>query len=176
MTQGPTAEGQILMLDVLGRARRVTLPLAGTFQAFNALAALGLAVATGISPEAALEALVDSLRRRDELSKGMGKTVAALQDEPPNADRRPGLNAKLAELQRGMSDAQNNIVLPIFGNFRAIRSARKSRMSGCVITFRLKMSENSLAHCFSEQFPRLKLPLGISCSTIRVNKRLGRSK
>jgi UDP-N-acetylmuramoyl-L-alanyl-D-glutamate--2,6-diaminopimelate ligase len=45
------------MLDVLGRARRVTLPLAGTFQAFNALAALGLAVATGISPEAALEAL-----------------------------------------------------------------------------------------------------------------------
>ncbi len=57
MTQEPAAEGQILMLDVLGRARRVTLPLAGTFQAFNALAALGLAVATGISPEAALEAL-----------------------------------------------------------------------------------------------------------------------
>lgn len=57
MTQEPVAEGQILMLDVLGRARRIDLPLAGTFQAFNVLAALGLAIATGMSPEAALEAL-----------------------------------------------------------------------------------------------------------------------
>ena len=57
MTQEPTAEGQILMLDVLGRARRVAVPLAGTFQAFNVLAALGLTIATGLAPEAALEAL-----------------------------------------------------------------------------------------------------------------------
>jgi UDP-N-acetylmuramoyl-L-alanyl-D-glutamate--2,6-diaminopimelate ligase len=59
MTQDPTAEGQILMLDVLGRARRVELPLAGTFQAFNVLGAVGLAIATGLAPEAALEALPD---------------------------------------------------------------------------------------------------------------------
>ncbi len=57
MTQEPTAEGQILMLDVLGRARRVAVPLVGTFQAFNVLAALGLTIATGLAPEAALEAL-----------------------------------------------------------------------------------------------------------------------
>ena len=57
MTQEPTAEGQFLMLDVLGRARRVALPLAGTFQAFNVLAALGLTIATGLAPEAGLEAL-----------------------------------------------------------------------------------------------------------------------
>ena len=57
MTREPTAEGQMLMLDVLGRGRRVALPLAGTFQAFNVLAALGLTIATGLTPEAALEAL-----------------------------------------------------------------------------------------------------------------------
>ncbi len=57
MTQEPTADGQVLMLDVLGRARRITLPLVGTFQAYNVLAALGLTIATGLTPEAALEAL-----------------------------------------------------------------------------------------------------------------------
>ncbi len=57
MTQEPTADGQTLMLDVLGRARRVALPLVGTFQAYNVLAALGLTIATGLTPEAALEAL-----------------------------------------------------------------------------------------------------------------------
>ena len=57
MTQEPTADGQFLMLDVLGRARRVALPLVGTFQAYNVLAALGLTIATGLTPEAALEAL-----------------------------------------------------------------------------------------------------------------------
>jgi len=57
MTQEPTADGQVLMLDVLGRARRVALPLVGTFQAYNVLAALGLTIATGLTPEAALEAL-----------------------------------------------------------------------------------------------------------------------
>jgi UDP-N-acetylmuramoyl-L-alanyl-D-glutamate--2,6-diaminopimelate ligase len=57
MTQDPTPDGQLLMLDLLGRAHRVELPLVGTFQAPNVLAALGLAVTTGISPEAAIEAL-----------------------------------------------------------------------------------------------------------------------
>ena len=57
MTQEPTPEGQILMLDLLGRAHRVELPLVGTFQAANVLAALGLAVATGLTPEAVVEAL-----------------------------------------------------------------------------------------------------------------------
>jgi UDP-N-acetylmuramoyl-L-alanyl-D-glutamate--2,6-diaminopimelate ligase len=57
MTQEPTPNGQILMLDLLGRAHRMELPLVGTFQAPNVLAALGLAVATGLSPEAGIEAL-----------------------------------------------------------------------------------------------------------------------
>lgn len=43
----PRDEGQELMLSVLGRRYEVALPLSGDFQASNALAALGLVVATG---------------------------------------------------------------------------------------------------------------------------------
>lgn len=49
----PVAEGQILTLTVLGQTSQVTLPLAGTFQAWNALAALGLVIASGGEPQAA---------------------------------------------------------------------------------------------------------------------------
>ncbi len=56
MTQEPTAEGQRLRIDLLGRPATLELPLAGTFQATNVLAALGLALATGVAPEVAIEA------------------------------------------------------------------------------------------------------------------------
>ncbi|GGF17481.1 UDP-N-acetylmuramoyl-L-alanyl-D-glutamate--2,6-diaminopimelate ligase [Aliidongia dinghuensis] len=49
--------GQRLELEVLGRRRTVELPLVGTFQAMNALAALGLAIATGVEPDRAIDAL-----------------------------------------------------------------------------------------------------------------------
>ena len=55
--QEPTEHGQRLMLDVFGRAGAVDLPLAGTFQAANVLAALGLVVATGAEPRPALATL-----------------------------------------------------------------------------------------------------------------------
>jgi UDP-N-acetylmuramoyl-L-alanyl-D-glutamate--2,6-diaminopimelate ligase len=43
----PTALGQHLVIEVLGTRHEVELPLVGGFQASNALAALGLVVATG---------------------------------------------------------------------------------------------------------------------------------
>ncbi len=43
----PTAAGQALSLSLFGAAHQVELPLAGDFQASNALVALGLAVTTG---------------------------------------------------------------------------------------------------------------------------------
>ncbi|SBV99851.1 UDP-N-acetylmuramoyl-L-alanyl-D-glutamate--2, 6-diaminopimelate ligase [uncultured Alphaproteobacteria bacterium] len=52
-----TPGGQILDLSVNGSAERVVLPLAGTFQAMNALAAFGLALSTGVSKDIALVAL-----------------------------------------------------------------------------------------------------------------------
>ena len=53
----PLGHGQELELIVLGRRRSLLLPLAGGFQAMNALAALGLAIATGVGPDEAVTAL-----------------------------------------------------------------------------------------------------------------------
>jgi UDP-N-acetylmuramoyl-L-alanyl-D-glutamate--2,6-diaminopimelate ligase len=53
----PTAHGQHLAVEVLGELHGIDLPLVGGFQASNALAALGLAVATGSDPARAVEAL-----------------------------------------------------------------------------------------------------------------------
>lgn len=55
--RAPAPEGQILDLKVFGACERVVLPLAGGFQAMNALAALGLALSTGVSKDIALCAL-----------------------------------------------------------------------------------------------------------------------
>ena len=52
-----TAQGQRLRFELRGRPVGVTLPVAGTFQAINALAALGLGLATGVNEEVAVEAL-----------------------------------------------------------------------------------------------------------------------
>ena len=53
----PTSTGQHLEIEVLGRKHEVELPLVGGFQASNALAALGLVVATGGDPARAVAAL-----------------------------------------------------------------------------------------------------------------------
>jgi UDP-N-acetylmuramoyl-L-alanyl-D-glutamate--2,6-diaminopimelate ligase len=53
----PTPAGQHLVLEVLGTRHEVELPLVGGFQASNALAALGLVVATGGDVARAVAAL-----------------------------------------------------------------------------------------------------------------------
>ena len=53
----PTAAGQHLELAIMGARYDVELPLVGGFQASNAMAALGLAVATGADPARAVAAL-----------------------------------------------------------------------------------------------------------------------
>ena len=55
--RAPHAAGQRLVLEIYGERREVELPLVGAFQAMNVLAALGLAVATGVAWQAALAAL-----------------------------------------------------------------------------------------------------------------------
>lgn len=52
-----TVDGQILFLDYHGKSYEVKLPLAGKFQASNALVAAGLCLATGEPIEGVLEAL-----------------------------------------------------------------------------------------------------------------------
>jgi UDP-N-acetylmuramoyl-L-alanyl-D-glutamate--2,6-diaminopimelate ligase len=53
----PIADGQRLSLDILGAPHLVDLPLVGDFQALNALAAAGLALATGTAPDTVLAAI-----------------------------------------------------------------------------------------------------------------------
>ncbi|HZB91815.1 MAG TPA: UDP-N-acetylmuramoyl-L-alanyl-D-glutamate--2,6-diaminopimelate ligase [Stellaceae bacterium] len=53
----PLEAGQALRVQVFGEDRELVLPLVGAFQASNALAALGLAIATGAPVERALDAL-----------------------------------------------------------------------------------------------------------------------
>jgi len=51
------ADGQVMQVEIDGRAHEVSLALVGDFQASNALAALALALATGAAPDAAVAAL-----------------------------------------------------------------------------------------------------------------------
>jgi UDP-N-acetylmuramoyl-L-alanyl-D-glutamate--2,6-diaminopimelate ligase len=53
----PTPEGQILTLNAFGRRTDLLLPIAGAFQAHNALCAIGLAVGCGADDRQALAAL-----------------------------------------------------------------------------------------------------------------------
>jgi UDP-N-acetylmuramoyl-L-alanyl-D-glutamate--2,6-diaminopimelate ligase len=53
----PRGSGQVLLLDIFGQQRQLVMPLAGAFQAMNALAALGLVIATGSPTAVAADAL-----------------------------------------------------------------------------------------------------------------------
>jgi UDP-N-acetylmuramoyl-L-alanyl-D-glutamate--2,6-diaminopimelate ligase len=57
LAREPKGSSQVLLLNILGHRCRLVLPLAGAFQAMNALAALGLVIATGGSVAAATDAL-----------------------------------------------------------------------------------------------------------------------
>ena len=53
----PRASSQIVDLVVHGKRRKIELPLAGEFQVLNAVAALGLAIKTGVHKNKAIKAL-----------------------------------------------------------------------------------------------------------------------
>lgn len=53
----PRAASQIIDLVVRGKRHKIELPLAGEFQTLNAIAALGLAMVTGVKTDTALEGL-----------------------------------------------------------------------------------------------------------------------
>ncbi len=59
ISDDPTSTGQRLTIEVLGMRHEIDLPLVGGFQASNALAALGLVVATGGDPARAAAALAN---------------------------------------------------------------------------------------------------------------------
>jgi len=52
-----SGNGQTLSVEVFGKPAQIEVPLAGSFQAENVLAALGLVIASGVAPEKALSCL-----------------------------------------------------------------------------------------------------------------------
>ena len=73
LSRSPRPGGQVLTLGWEGRTWRVDMPLAGAFQAANALAAAGLSLAVGEAPEAtfaALEGLVGAPGRLQHVGRG----------------------------------------------------------------------------------------------------------
>ena len=61
LARDPDPEGQTLALDILGHRHELRLPLVGRFQALNALAALGLALAEGPAGEVDVAAALAAL-------------------------------------------------------------------------------------------------------------------
>ncbi len=59
LARRPVGAAQLLSLSVFGAKCEVVLPLAGSFQAENALAAAGLLIGTGIDPMRAINALAN---------------------------------------------------------------------------------------------------------------------
>ena len=93
-------EGDGLRIEVLafGKARTLRLPLAGLFQAHNALAALGLAVATGVEPETAVAAL-EGLRPVHGRLEKVGETPAGGQVYVDYAHTPDALDSALSSLR-----------------------------------------------------------------------------
>jgi UDP-N-acetylmuramoyl-L-alanyl-D-glutamate--2,6-diaminopimelate ligase len=75
--QVPDAEGQEIEFVLEGRPYRARLDLVGGFQAANVLAALGLAVACGADPKAAVDTLPGLRRVRGRLQRIPGHPAGA---------------------------------------------------------------------------------------------------
>lgn len=59
--------------------------------------------------EAALEGVVESVRRRDALQQELSAAVSALQDEPPGSERTAELRGRLALAHKEMAELQTDI-------------------------------------------------------------------
>ncbi len=111
----PRASSQNLEL-VWGEKRiKVELPLAGEFQVFNAVSALGLAVKTGVAKDIALEALTHlvGVAGRMELAgrKGVGSTDAGAPVFVDFAHTPDGLE----KLLRGVRPHTMGRIIVVFG-------------------------------------------------------------
>lgn len=105
-----TPTGQTLSVAIFDLEHRVALPLPGAFQACNALAAAGLALATGVAPEAVVAALrtLRGVRGRLERIAGHPTGAAVFVDYAHTPD------ALAAALRAARPPAAGKLVL-VFG-------------------------------------------------------------
>jgi UDP-N-acetylmuramoyl-L-alanyl-D-glutamate--2,6-diaminopimelate ligase len=128
----PRGRGQELTIEIFGRRQELRLPLLAEFQAMNALAALGLALATGVAVEtglAALSRLTGAPGRLQFVAEGaegggivvdyahtpdaLATVLAALRPHAPGrlvalfgagGDRDPGKRALMGRVASGAAD------------------------------------------------------------------------
>ena len=84
----PTSDGQTITVDILGARQEIKLPLAGEFQAMNALCALGLVIGAGGDARAASQALakVTNVPGRLELVARLANNAAIYVDYAHSPD------------------------------------------------------------------------------------------
>lgn len=106
----PLAHGQSLILRVLGQEKTVVLPLVGEFQAANALLAMGLAMRSGVSVEAAIDGVkaLQGVRGRLELAATTKLGVPILVDFAHSPDG-------LEKLLRAVRPHTKGKVILVFG-------------------------------------------------------------
>ncbi len=99
----PTATGQRLAIEAMGARHEVELPLVGSFQASNALAALGLVVATGGDVVRSVEALatLSGAPGRLELVARHGSGAAVYVDYAHKPEALETVLATLRPFARG---------------------------------------------------------------------------
>ncbi|MCX9147123.1 UDP-N-acetylmuramoyl-L-alanyl-D-glutamate--2,6-diaminopimelate ligase [Erythrobacter sp. WG] len=108
----PGQLGQVLHIEHQGEARKVNLPLIGAYQAANALVAAGLALATGVAPSAAFDALtrLQPVRGRLERAALNAAGAPAYVDYAHTPD---ALEAAIAALRPHVAEGGRLIV--VFG-------------------------------------------------------------
>ena len=121
----PRSSSQVLTLEIDGSRETVELPLAAEFQALNAVTALGLALATGVSKADALEAL-------ERLSGVAGRLeIAGVKDGAP-------VFVDFAHTEDGLRKVLQNVRPHVEGSLRVVfgcggdRDAAKRPKMGAV--------------------------------------------
>ena len=101
----PLPIGQRLAVEVLGERSEIVLPLVGGFQAMNVLAALGLVIATGAAPRAAVAALPQLDRRAGPNAAGRreGRRAGLCRLRAHAGCVGDGVDARCARMPSGVS-------------------------------------------------------------------------
>jgi UDP-N-acetylmuramoyl-L-alanyl-D-glutamate--2,6-diaminopimelate ligase len=146
--------GQTLELIVSGRARTVDLPLIGDFQAWNAMAALGLAMATGTPEAAALDALgrLSGVRGRMERVAVLGNGAAVYVDYAHTPDA-------LETVLRAVRPHTAGKLWCVFG-CGGDRDPGKRPMMGCVVG---KLADHAIV---TDDTPRSENPAAIRAAAL----------
>lgn len=150
----PQPQGQAIEIEAYGVKQSFVLPLAGAFQAMNALAALGLVVGTGAAPHEALQALTKLQGVPGRLERaGIRKNGAAIYVDYAH---KPGALATVLEALRPHVTGKLHVVVGCGGD----RDAGKRPMMGKIAV------ENADRVIVTDDNPRSEDPAAIRAAVM----------